>query len=180
MLRYLMAAIAATAFLFAACGGDDAKPADSTAASPAGAAGAATPTSTGLNQPTGEDKPLPTSPALAPDAVALTVLNGKKSFAPTVSELKNLPTITVKGGEQSYTGISVAALAEKVGAAPASYALIEGIRADGKRAGIIRYPLAEIGSTTVFVPDARGHLALASSSIAKDIWIIDVTSVVFQ
>ena len=173
MLRYLMAAIAATAFLFAACGGDDAKPADSKA-------GSATPTSSGLQQPTGEDKPLPTSPPLAPDAVALTVINGKKNFAPTASELKALPTITVKGGEQAYTGISVAALGEKVGAAPASYALIEGIRADGKRAGIIRYALAEIGSTTVLVLDARGHLALASSSIAKDIWVIDVTSVVFQ
>jgi hypothetical protein len=180
MLRYLMAAIAATAFLLAACGGDDARP----AASPAGAASpaspAAAPTSNGLQQPAGDEKPLPTAPPLAPDEVALTVVNGKKNFAPTARELNALATTTVKGGEQSYTGISVAALGEKVGAAPASYALIEGIRADGKRQGIVRYLLSEIGSTTVLVPDAAGHLTLASSSIPKDLWIVGVTSVAFQ
>ncbi len=179
MLRFLMAASAVTVLfvgvLSAACGGSK-KDANATGATPA-----ATETApTGLEQPTAEDKVLPTPTKAAADDIALTVVSGEHTFAPTVSAFGALTQTEVKAGDQSYKGVTVAALGGKVSAAGGSTVTIQGIRNDGKRQGFVRYPLADIASTTVLVMDDTGHLSLASSSIPKEQWLTFITGVAFQ
>jgi hypothetical protein len=181
MFRSPTAAFAASLLLlalaFAACGGDSKKPAAQ--ADGSAAAGGPTQVSNGLAQPSVADQVLPTPAKAAPDDIAVTVVNGKNSFLPKVSEFSGLPTVDVKA-DKSYKGVSISALAGKVSAADGAVVTIQGIRADGKRIGIVRYPLSDIASNTALVLDDTGHLSLVSSSIAKDQWLTSVVSVAFQ
>ena len=176
MLRYLAVAIAASVLLYAACGGDDAKPSPTAAANTP----APTATSSGLQQPTSEDKVLPTPTKADPTAVALSVVAGKQTFNPTVSDYRALPTTSVSAGGQNYSGVSVGAIAEKVSAPATSTVTIQGTRADGKRESLLRYTLSDIATNTVLAIDDSGHIALQSSSIDKELWLVNVTSVAFQ
>jgi hypothetical protein len=178
MIRYCIAALAAATLMFAACGGggDDAKPTASAAAD-------ASPTvSNGLQQPIGEDKVLPTPTPAAADAVALTVVAGPKTFNPLVSEFRELPATDVKVGDKTYTGVSVAALGDKVSAGEGTQVTVQGIRADGKRESVLRYPLSEVGTNSVLVIDDSGHVSFVSSDeeITNDLWLTNVTAVAFQ
>lgn len=184
-MRYLLAAFPAVLLLSAACGGG------SGGKSPAAATGTAGPTLTpkqaqqtttakALEQPTAIDVPLATPTKLPDDGIVIQVAGAGAPFAPKLSEYKTLPTIEIKVDGQAYSGVSLATLAEKSKAAAGVAATIEGVRLDGLRRGIIRFPLADIATTTVLVLAPDGQLALASSSIPKDQWLIRVTSVAFR
>ena len=178
MLRFLMAAFAATALLLAACGGGNDKP--STDPTTAGTAAPTATTSSGLQQPTAADVVLPTPTPAADDSIALTVVAGKQTYNPTVSEFRALDTAKITAAGQDYTGVAIGTLAAKVSAPAEAVVTIQGTRADGKRASLLRYGLSEIGTTTILTISDSGHLTLESTSIDKTLWIIDVTSVAFQ
>lgn len=183
MLRFQLTAVAAVSLLimsvaFAACGGGDSKKPASQASASAAATGSPEP-STGLEQPAADDHVLPTPTKAAADGVALSVVNGKESFLPKVSEFNSLPTAEIKA-DKSYKGVTIATLGEKVKAADGAYVTVQGVQMDGKRMSILRLPLSDIGSNTALVIDAAGHLSLVSSSIPKNQWLTAVTSVAFQ
>lgn len=178
MIRYFMVALAAATMVFAACGGGSDKPKET-----ASAAADASPTvSNGLQQPVSEDKVLPTPTPAAADSLALTVVAGKETYSPKVSEFKNLPTTDVKVGGKTYTGVSVAALGTKVSAGEGTSVTVQGIRADGKRESVLRYPLSQLGTNSVLVIDDKGHVSFVSSdeAIPQDLWLNSVTAVAFQ
>lgn len=179
MIRYLMPALAAATLLLAACGGGGDKAKDT----PTSGASNASPTvSDGRQQPVSEDKVLPTPTPTDSDSTAIAVASGDKQFAPKVSEFKALPTTDVKAGEKSYTGVSVAALGSKVSAGSESYVTIQGIRADGKRESVLRYPLKQVGTNSVFTIDDKGHISFVSADadVTQDLWLTNVTAVSFQ
>ncbi|MEO9254326.1 MAG: hypothetical protein ABI305_02215 [Tepidiformaceae bacterium] len=183
MLRFQLTAVAAVSLLLmtvalAACGGGDSKKATPTPSTSAVATGSAEP-SNGLGQPSAADQVLPTPTKAAADDVALSVVNGKETFLPKVSEFSSLPTAEIKA-DKSYTGVTLATLGEKVKAAADAYVTVQGVQMDGKRMSILRLPLSNIGSNTALVIDDSGHLSLVSSSIPKEQWLMAVTSVAFQ
>ena len=126
--------------------------------------------------PTATPPRLPTPTPIPDTAVALSVARGGKTFTPTVTELKALPTIEINAGGPKK-GISMATIGEKVGANDDSIATIQGTRVDNLRLGAVRFPVADIGGSTVFVVDDSGHVALFSSSIPQEQWLKDVTSI---
>lgn len=181
MIRRLMplaAAFAAASLLFAACGGGSSTKDDAGASVAPGSATAAD--TSGLAQPSAPDKPLPTPTPVPEDGIALTVVSKEHNYAPQAGELRDLKQDKVDAGGKSYSGVSIQTLADQVAAAAESNVTIQGIRGDGKRVGIVRFPLSEIGSNTVLVLDEQGHLALASSKIPAEQWIVAVASVAFQ
>jgi hypothetical protein len=180
MLRFLMAATVASAILFAACGGGKSDPKPSPADPSAAAAASAQAANPGLQQPVSDDKVEPTPTKASETAVALAVVAGKQTYSPTVAEFRGLPTAKVDAAGQSYTGVTIATLASKVSAASGTTVTIQGTRADGKRTGLLRYALSDIGSGTILALDDSGHLALMSNTVDKSMWLIYVTSVAFQ
>lgn len=174
----VVAAALAASLLLAACGGGSSKKENANAS-----AAAASPTSAdtaGLAQPSAPDKPLPTPTPVPDDGTALTVVSKEHNFAPKLADLKGLKQDKVDANGKSYSGVSIQTLADQVSAKAESNVTIQGIRSDGKRVGIVRFALSEIGSNTVLVLDEKGHLALASSKIPAEQWIIAVDSVSFQ
>ena len=184
-MRYLFAAFSAVILLSAACGGgtDADKPAEAGAtAGPTLSERETRQTATakGLEQPTVVDQPLPTPSKLAEDGIVVQAVGSGAAYAPTLAEFKKLPTAEIKVDGQTYSGVSVATLAEKSKAATGVAATIEGVRPDGKRQGAVRFPLADIAANTVFVLAPDGQLTVASTAIPKEQWLIRVTSVAFR
>lgn len=184
-MRYLLAAFPAVLLLAAACGGDsdDKNTADSGATASAtltDTQARQTATTKGLEQPTTADQPLPTPTKLPDDGIAIQAVGTGAVYAPKLAEFKALPTIEIKVDGQSYTGVSLATLAEKSKAAAGVSVTIDGVRPDGKRQGAVRFPLADIAANTVLVLAGDGQLSVASSSIPKEQWLIRVTSVAFR
>jgi len=137
----------------------------------------ATPSTVANEQPQVPDKPLP-SPTPIPDTLPVVqVAFAGKVFAPTKADFSALPKAKVTAGGKEYEGVTLAALAEKAGGKADSVATIQGTRADNLRLGAIRFPLADVGASTVLVIDDGGHLALFSSSIPQEQWLKDVTSI---
>jgi hypothetical protein len=141
-------------------------------------AAAESPTPGNVNeQPQVPDKDLPT-PTPIPDTLPVVqVVVAGKPFAPTRGEFGALPKVKIDAGGKSYEGVSLSVLAEKAGAAEGAVATIQGTRADNLRLGAIRFPLGEIGASTVFMLDEGGRLVLASSSVPPDQWLKDVTGI---
>ena len=186
MARFLMAALAAALLsvpLFsAACGGsdNDKKPsADSGSNAPA-ATPTVEPSKEGLAQPTVEDRVLPTPTPVPADGVVLTIVAGKTTLTPNPADIKGYATTKLSAGGKDYTGITVQTLGDKVSAKPESLVTIQGVRADGKRAGFMRGLLKDLGANTVLVPDANGHLDAVSSASEPDLWLTSVVSITFQ
>ncbi len=190
MNRTLLPAVAIATFaLFSAiaagCGGSGAKiPASAAAASSTPKSGTSpTPTiasQAGLGQPTTVDKVLPTPTAVLFSDAIVAVAAGKNSYKPTMSDFKALSASQVSVGGQTYKGVSLATIAAHVSAKTDSgYVTVQGTRSDGKRLNEIRFPTKDVASTTVFVMDSGGHLALYSSSIPKIQWLTAVTAIAF-
>ncbi|MCZ2111573.1 MAG: hypothetical protein LC118_18770 [Dehalococcoidia bacterium] len=187
MARFLMAAMAAALLsvplLSAACGGsdNDKKPPATGAAT---SAASATPTTElgkeGLAQPTVEDRVLPTPTPVPADGVVLTIVAGKTTLTPTRADLEGYPTTKLTAGGKEYSGITVQAFGDKASASPGSMVTIQGIRADGKRAGFMRGLLKDLGNNTLLVSDASGHLNAISSESEPDLWLTSVVSITFQ
>jgi hypothetical protein len=172
MRRLLFAAPLAILLAAAACGDgedkDEAEPTQAAEESPAGNVN---------EQPQVPDKVIPT-PTPVPDGVPIVqVVVAGKPFAPTRSEFGELPKVKIDAGGKTYEGVSLSALAEKAGASSSAVATIQGTRADNLRLGAIRFPLGEIGGSTVFMLDEGGHLVLASSSVPEEQWLKDVTGI---
>ena len=184
-VRYLLAALPVVLLFVAACGGGSG---DTKTNGPGAAAGPTlteaqarkTETANSQLQPSAEDQPLPTPTKLADDGIAIQAAGTGPVYAPTLAEFKALPTSEIKVDGKSYTGVAIATLAAKSKAAAGVAATIDGVRPDGKRQGAVRFPLAEIGATTVLVLAEDGQLSLASTSIPKEQWLIRVTAVSFR
>lgn len=182
MQRILLAALPAF-LLLAGCRGDDAKPAADGTVAPGATLTAAERTKVALTPvtlPTVKDQPLPTPVKLGADDVVVSVVAGKEKYQPKASDFSALPTVEITVAGKTYKGVTLAALAEKVKAAAGANVTIEGARADRVRLGTIRFPAADIGATTVLVPDETGHLALYSSTVPQDQWLVLVTGISFN
>ena len=169
--------------LLAACGGGDSKPAADATAAPTPTLTAAERTKVALTPvalPTVKDQPLPTPAKLGTDDIVVSVVAGKEKYQPRASDFSALPTVDISVGGKTYTGVSLAALAEKVKAPAGGNVTIDGTRSDRVRLGTIRFPAADIGATTVLVPDETGHLSLYSTSVPQEQWLVLVTGVSFN
>ena len=172
-MRYLLAAIPAV-FLLSACGGGS----DKGGTTPGASAQPATPTTVAGQQPTAEDRPLPTPTPVPEDGIAVQVAGVSGApYAPKLSELKALPTAEISFEGKSYKGISLATLLAKVNAPETATVTVDGTRPDGKRQGAVRFALKDIGDSTVLVLGNNGELNVASTSIPKDQWLIWVTGI---
>ena len=176
MRRFLLAAPLAILLVSAACGdGSDEDAADATETA------SESPTvdgSAGHQQPQVADKVIPTPTSIPDTLPVVQVVVAGKPFAPTRSEFGALPKITIDAGGKSYEGVSLSALAEKAGgASEGAVATIQGTRTDSLRLGAIRFPLGDIGASTVFMLDEGGRLVLASSSVPQEQWLKDVTGI---
>jgi len=175
MLRSLLPVLAALGIVLSACGGGDAKPADSGTAG----ASATAATGSGANQQPTPDRPLATPTPASNDAIAISIAAGEKRFTPTVAEFRALSTTEITAGG-AQRGVLLADLAAKVGAAPGSVVTIQGYRNDMATLAFVRKPLAEIASTTVFIVDESGHLNIASTNLPKIEWLRAVSVIGFQ
>lgn len=144
---------------------------------PTAEAAAATNTPNSNEQPQVPDKPLPTPTPLPSDLPVVQVAFGGKQFAPTRDEFNGLPKTSIQANGKTYEGVTLATLAEKAGAGGASTATIQGTRIDNLRLGAIRFPMADIGASTVFVVDEGGHVLLASTSVPPEQWLKDITGI---
>jgi hypothetical protein len=165
MHRYLLAVIVAIALTAAACGGGS-------DAGPTAAVGTARATPT--------DRPLvkPTPPAN--DAPLLEIKAGDSQYEPTKADLQKLDTTSIHAAGKDYKGVTLASLAAKVSAPATSSATILGTTAAGTRVGGARLSLKDDGTKSVFFIADDGHLSMASSSLAPDQWLVDISAVVFQ
>lgn len=172
MRRFALAALPfALLALATACGdGDKKEDAQQTNAE-------ASPTLNSNEPPQVPDKLMPT-PTPIPDTLpVIQVAFSGKIYAPTKADFGGLPKAKVSAGGKEYEGVTLASLVEKAAAPSARTATIEGTRMDNLRLGAIRFPVADIGGSTVFVVDDSGHVALFSSSIPPEQWLKDVTSI---
>jgi hypothetical protein len=170
-VRFVLTVLFGFALLATACGGDS----SGSSKSPSAAAGAsgtpAAPTPT-----LGPVLPTPVSPPEA--GPALTVNSLTSEFAPTPAEFRALPTIEIDANGKK-TGVSLATLAEKVGANPQTQVTIQGYHLDGRSIGFARYPLADIGAASVLVMDPQGHISFVSAKVPQQDWLNYVTNVSF-
>ena len=182
-LRFAAALLLLVPAAAAACGGDDDAPAGDAGAAPTVSEADArrTEVAQGLEQPVPPDRPLPT-PTPLPDGLPVlqVVAPGGTAYTPTRDEFTALPATTLKIGGKEYTGVTLAAVAAKAGAPAGSTATIQGTRMDNLRYGAIRYPLAEVGETTLLVLNEAGYLDLVSSSIPQEQWLHTLTGIAFQ
>lgn len=131
-------------------------------------------------QPQVPDKELP-SPTPIPDTLpVIQVAFGGKVYAPTKADFSSLPKTKLSAGGKEYEGVPLSALAEKAAASGDAVATIQGTRTDNLRLGAVRFPLSDIGSSTVLVVDDGGHVALFSSSIPQEQWLKDVTAIALR
>ena len=176
--RLLLAALPFALLIPAvACGGDDAEdqPADN-----GGETAAQTPQA-GADEPTAiPDKPLPSPTPIPDDVPVVQVVAAGQQYLPMRSEFTALPKTKVSAGGKDYEGVTLAALAEKAGAAAGSTATIQGTRIDNLRFGPVRFGLSEIGASTVFMLDSAGHVTFASSSVPPEQWLKDITGIAFN
>lgn len=140
----------------------------------------ATSTANVNEQPQVPDKQLPTPTAIPDTLPVIQVAFAGKIYAPTKTDFNALPKAKVSAGGKEYEGVTLAALAERAAAKADAVATIQGTRADNLRLGAVRFPLADIGASTVLVIDDSGHLALFSSSIPQEQWLKDITSMALQ
>lgn len=181
-MRILIAAIPAV-LLFAACGDDSISTIDSAASAAAGPTLTAaeerqTQVAKGLDQPTAVDRPLSTPTPLPENGPAVQVIGATgEPYVPKLSEFKALPTAEIKVDGQSYSGVTLSTILAKVKAPETAVVTVDGVRADGKRQGAVRFPLSAIGDTTVLTVGKNGELSMASTSIPKDQWLIWVTGI---
>jgi len=180
-LRVIAPALLGLSFIIAACGGGDDGTATPTSRATTPDATASGSTATPSVSPTATpENPLATPTPLPADLPLLQVAAGGQLYEPLTAEFNELPTVTISVDGEEYTGVLLETLSLKVPADPQAIVNIEGIRSDGIRYGSIRFPLADIGSTTVFVIAENGHLDLISSSIPREQWLTSITSVAFQ
>ena len=181
-MRFFAPGLLAVALIAAGCGGGDddreATPSNGTA-SPSASPGDATATPS-VSPTATPEHPLATPTALPADLPLLQVAAGGQLYEPPAAEFNQLPTVTITIDGEEYTGVLLETLSLKVTADPQAIVNIEGIRSDGIRYGSIRFPLPDIGSTTILVIAENGHLDLISSSIPRGQWLTSVTSVAFQ
>lgn len=177
MRRLLIAAAFALFFAGAACGDGPDKSEQSAQPTATPDPNGPPPTVAENQQPRVPDKPLPT-PKPVPDGLpVIQVIVAGKAFTPVRSEFAGLPKVTVTAGGTSYEGVSLEALATRAGGQPSAVATIYGTGTDNLRLGSIRFPLAEIGPSTVLVMDESGHIRLASSSVPAEQWLKDITGI---
>ncbi len=178
LIRGLAAATLSFALLAAACGGDDDNADEpTTAAGTTGDTGAAA-TAGPQSSPTRSSPSRAVPTAVPAEGAALMVANpqAKVQYVPTTDEFRALAKTTVKGKE----GVSLATLATSAGITGATLATIDGTVAANGALGAIRYNLADIGSTTIFVMDDRGHISMASDTIPEAEWLTVVTAIVLE
>jgi hypothetical protein len=181
MRRYLFAAAPlALLLLTAACDGDKKNDDDANADQAEQQAEPTLPPA-GQNEPTPvPDKPLPTPSPVPDGAPVIQVLAKGTMYAPVRSEFAALPKEKISASGKEYEGVTLAALAEKAGAADGTIVTIQGTRLDNLRNGAIRFGLSEIGASTVLVINDQGHVLLASNTVPPEQWLKDITGIAFN
>ena len=173
MRRLALAAMPLALLALAAACGDGNKKDDAQQT----AAAQETPSPNVNEQPQVPDKQLP-SPTPVPDTLPVIQVGfAGKVYAPTKSDFTGLPKVKVTAGGKEYEGVALSALVEKAAAGAAATATIQGTRVDNLRLGAVRFPIADVGGSTVFAVDDSGHVALFSSTIPQEQWLKDVTSI---
>lgn len=173
--RFFAASLLALAGAFAACGGGD--DGDATA-SPSGSSsvtngGVATATAT----PTPESV-LATPTPLNDGDPLLSIVAGGTSLAPTASDFGGYPQTSLTANGTSYTGVTLADLAEVTGATGAFFE-IEGVRSDGVRYAIARHATAELGDSSLLVVTSTGQVDFVSTGLDPSQWMTAVSAVTF-
>lgn len=166
-------ALTMVGLLTVACGGEDGDGKATSTAVPGdpGAVGAnLTPTPT----PPPMKKPAP-PPA---QGVALEI-SGPQFFGPSISELKGLMTTPITVNGKTYTGVTLAALAERVKAPAGVVMTVQGYRSDYSRIVFHRSEVAANGATTVLYIDSEGYINMASTTIPEADWLKAVMTVGF-
>lgn len=161
-MRLFLAVIAVAALLAAACGGDDNR-----SSSEGDASATVEPTLPPV-------RPTPTPVSESFPVVEVTSPQGE--FRPTAAEFRAIPTLDVDA-KGKKTGVSLAELGARVKASPTTMVTIRGFSPDGRRDMFIRYPLAQVGSSSVLVIDGSGYLTLHSTAIPEAEWLTHIVSV---
>lgn len=176
---WMLALPAALVVVIAACGGGSGDTANTPPSpSPDPNAPATVGAGNGQDQPTA-DSGIPSATPASDTDIALSVLFKDSTYAPTVAEFRALPTVEIDAAGTKQRGVSLAVLAEKVGA-QSGLVTVQGLQGNLQRIGYVRYPLADVGSTTVFALNAEGHVDLYSSSIPAAEWLKVVSGISFQ
>jgi hypothetical protein len=178
MRRFLLAAVPFVILAGAACGGDsdgdDQAPDETPTLSPSDAVATADASN---QQPQVPDKQLPTPTPVPDDSPVLQVVAAGNPYTPTRADFAGLPKVSIDAGGKKYEGVALATIAESAGARAEAIVTIQGTRGDNLRFGAIRFPLAEIGTSTVLVLDETGHMLLASTSVPQEQWLKDITGI---
>lgn len=171
MMRWSLLLLPALLTVTAACGDGADKKDDDATATAAAAVNANTPGQPTTSQPLAKPTPVPDT------GLAFQVISGTQKFTPTVAEFKALPQtdLDVKGAKQ--TGILLSDIAAKVPAGRNGVVTIEGLSGDGQRVGAVRFPVADIAATTLFVLDSEGHVNVVSTTIPEEQWLKAVTGI---
>lgn len=186
LLRGFAAATLSLALFASACGGDD----DGDSGDANGANGdsngdattAAESTSAAANTPQSSETlaspSRPAATAVPSDGAALVVasLAAQVQFIPTADEFRAMEKTTVAGQD----GVSLPTLMANAEISEATVATIEGTVPANGNFGSIRYPVADFGSSTIFVMDDRGHITIVSDTIPEAERLTNVTSIVLQ
>lgn len=174
----------AAALVLGACGGggdDDDAPGGDDATATADASASASPTQIGADDANGQpttNTGIPTPTPVAEDEVVITVVRGDTVYSPTLAEFRALPQTQIDAGGASKSGVSVATLAEQVGA-DAGVVLLQGLNPEQNKVASIRHTIDEVATNTVLVIDEAGHLDLVSSALPEVEWLRVVIAVSF-
>lgn len=177
MRRFLLAAAPFAILLGVACGDDDAGDGDAAEATPTSPADAIASADASNQQPQAPDQQLPTPTPVADSDPVVQVVAAGNPYTPTRSDFANFPKEKISAGGKDYEGVTLAALAEQAGGGASTTVTIQGTRNDNLRFGAIRFPLAEIGASTVLILDDSGHVLLASTSVPQEQWLKDITGI---
>jgi len=171
------AGAALVAVTLVACGGGD----DDDDADNGGdetPAGSLTPAESPTPSP---ESPLATPTRVADDEPVVAVNFGANEFFPTAAQLAELPETEITGSDgSSYTGVSVAALGEQVGAPGEGFVSLQGIRSDGIRFATVRFAIEEEGDSIVVFIGESGNVEMASANVPVANWVGAISAISYQ
>lgn len=138
-----------------------------------------TPTASPASGPTATpEPPLPTPTSLAQNEPVLSIVGGGETLQPTGLEFRAWAETTIEAGGASYTGVTLAEIAEDLGVS-GGFVEVEGVRSDGARYAIGRFALDEVADTSILVISRTGHVDFVSSTLDSSQWLTFVTAVTF-
>ncbi len=192
MRRWLLATLAILALTAAACGGDDD---DNGATGTPGGNGTPGATTDGTGEPANGETPdpdatptffptntplpeLPTPTPVPDDVPTMSLRYGSNTYDPTPAQFAQLEKTTVSGllGD----GVLLSTLAAQVGAPEGTLVTFRGYVAGQGTQRFVRDSLSALGSTTLLVLGADGHVSFRSTAVPQSEWLDIVEEIVFE